>query len=162
MRISLLFAVAENGVIGRDGDLPWRLPADLKRFKRLTIGHVIIMGRKTFDSIGRPLPKRRSIVITRDSAWHHDGVTAVRSLEEALEQADGEEEVFVVGGAEIYALAWPRADRVYLTRVHAEVEGDVRLPDFDFSDWQLTGSETHPADDRHAYSFTFERWERRA
>lgn len=160
MRISLVVAMAENGVIGNGGDLPWHLPADLKRFKRLTLGHVIVMGRKTFESIGRPLPKRRSVVITRDPAWRHDGVTVVHGLDEALCQAAGEDEVFVIGGAEIFALAWPRADRLYLTRVHADVDGDVRLPEIDTGGWQLVSAERHPADERHACAFTFEQWER--
>jgi dihydrofolate reductase len=160
MRISLLLAMAENRVIGKDGGLPWHLQADLKRFQRLTVGHVIVMGRKTFESIGRPLPRRRSVVITRDPGWAHDGVTVAHGLDEALRQAVDEDEVFVIGGAGIFALAWPRADRLYLTRVHAEVDGDVRLPDLDLGGWRLTSAERHPADERHAWAFTFEQWDR--
>ncbi|MEE8525336.1 MAG: dihydrofolate reductase [Thermoanaerobaculia bacterium] len=161
MRVSLLVAMAENGVIGRDGHLPWHLPADLKRFKRLTTGHVIIMGRKTFESIGRPLPKRRSVVITRNPRFQPQGVAVVHSLDEALRTLRGEDEVFVIGGAEIFELALARADRLYLTRVHADVEGDVRLPQLDLGDWRLTASERHQADPRHACAFSFEQWDRR-
>ena len=162
MRLSLLVAAAENRVIGRDNQLPWHLPADLKRFKQLTLGHVIVMGRKTFDSIGRPLPKRRSVVITRNPSFEHPGVTVVHSLEEAWEVSAGETEVFVIGGAGIFELALPRADRLYLTRVHAEVDGDVLLPEIDFDDWELMSFERHRADERHAHDFTFELWHKLA
>jgi dihydrofolate reductase len=171
MKISLVVAMAENGVIGRGGnppfDLPWHLPADLQRFKRLTTGHVIVMGRKTFESIGRPLPRRRSVVITRDPGYRYGGpfprgssVTVVHGFDEALAAAADEDEVFVVGGAEVFARALPRAERLYLTRVHAEVEGDVRFPRLDRGAFQLAESERHEADERHAHPFSFELWER--
>jgi len=172
MKVSLLVAMAENRVIGRDGDLPWHLPADLKRFKRLTTGHAIVMGRRTWESIGRPLPKRRSIVVSRrpdsvapppspkgDGAV--EGVEVVSSLEEALALAEDDDEVFVIGGAELFAAALDRADRLYVTRLHAEVEGDVRMPSFEDGSWELVAEETHDADERHAYSFTFETYERK-
>ena len=129
--VVLVLAAAENGVIGRGDALPWELPDDLKHFKRTTMGRPIIMGRKTFESVGFPLPGRRNIVITRDAAWSHEGVLACHTLEEALERAfeqtliDGADAVMVVGGAEIYRMALPRADRIVLTRVQGEVSGDV-------------------------------------
>jgi dihydrofolate reductase len=129
--VVLVLAAAENGVIGRGDSLPWELPDDLQHFKRTTMGRPIIMGRKTFESVGFPLPGRRNIVITRDSAWSHEGVLTCHALEEALERAfeqaliDGADAVMVVGGAEIYRLAMPRADRIVLTRVQGEVPGDV-------------------------------------
>ncbi len=177
MKISLVVAMAENGVIGLGGnppfDLPWHLPADLRRFKRLTTGGVIVMGRKTFESIGRPLPRRRSVVITREAAYRYQGklrrgagrpdptVTVVHGFDEALAAAAGEEEVFVIGGAEIFALALPRAERLYLTRVHAEVAGDVRFPELDLEAWELVGEERREADERPAHAFSFLAWERR-
>ncbi len=161
MRLSLILAMAENRVIGRDGALPWRLPADLKHFKTLTVDHTIVMGRKTWKSIGRPLPRRRSIVLTRDPGYHAEGAEMASSLDEALELAAGDDEVFIIGGAGVFAEVLPRAGRVYLTRVHAEVEGDVTCPPLDDGCWELTGEERHEADERHAYPFTFEVWERR-
>ena len=155
MRISLLLAMSENRVIGRDGGLPWHLSADLKRFKKLTLGHVVIMGRKTFESIGRPLPRRRSIVLSRDPAYAPEGAEAAASLDEALARAADEDEVFVVGGAGVFAEALPRADRLYLTRVHAEVEGDVVFPELDLGAWTLLSEERHEADERHEHAFSF-------
>jgi len=167
--VSVIAAVAENGVIGRDGDLPWRLPADLQRFKALTWGHPMIMGRRTYDSIGRPLPGRRSIVLSRNPAALSGaaGVTVAGDLEHALEIAAAgegtseEREVFIIGGAEIYRQALPRADRLYLTRIHAEIDGETKFPAFDTGEWRLVEAEAHPVDARHAYPFTFERYERR-
>ncbi len=155
MKISIIVAMSENGVIGRDGDLPWRLSADLKRFKKLTLGHVLIMGRKTFESIGRPLPKRRSLVLSRDPAYRAPGVEVAASLEQALALAAAETEVFVAGGAAVFAEALPLTDRLYLTRVHAEVEGDVFFPEVDLESWRLVSAERHEADDQHAYPFSF-------
>lgn len=161
MTVSLLVAMAENRVIGRDGDLPWHLPTDLKRFKRLTTGHAIVMGRRTWESIGRPLPKRRSIVVSRRPGYEAAGAEVASGLEEALALAADDDEVFVIGGAELFAAALDRADRLYLTRVHAEVEGDVRMPPFDDGSWELVAEESHGGDERHAYSFTFETYERK-
>jgi dihydrofolate reductase len=162
MRVSILVAVAENGVIGRDGKLPWHLADDLRRFKQLTLGHAIVMGRKTWESIGRPLPGRRSIVISRQPGYHAEGADVVASLEAALKVAEstGNEEAFVIGGAEIYRLAIPLADRLYLTRVHAEVAGDVSLPDFADSNWQLVESHPHGADAKNDFPFSFEIYQR--
>lgn len=155
--IALILAQAENGVIGRDGGLPWHLPADLRRFKALTTGHCLVMGRKTYESIGRPLPDRQSIVITRNRDLHLDGVEVVHSLEEALDRATGE--VFVIGGAGIYRMAMPLAHRIYRTVVHADVEGDVRL-DWDPKGWQLVAEDHLEADAHHAHPLTFEVWDR--
>lgn len=166
-RLSLVVAAAENGVIGREGDLPWRLPADLGRFKRLTTGHPIVMGRKTYESIGRPLPGRVSIVLTRDAAWTagNEAVVVVTSLDRAIEaalQAEGvsTDEAFVIGGGEVYRLALSHADRVHRTRVHTEVEGDATFPNLDESEWRLASSEKHPADEKNEHDCTFEVWER--
>lgn len=147
-------------MIGRAGDVPWHLPKDLKHFKALTTGHTIIMGRKTFESVGRPLPHRRNVVLTRDPTYRAEGVTVVHDLDAALALAEGEDEVFVTGGEEIYRLALPRADRLYLTVVHATVEGDTRFPEFDEAQWRRVSEEHHPADERHAHAFTFRLYER--
>jgi dihydrofolate reductase len=162
MKVSLIVAAAENGVIGRRNELPWRLSADLKRFKELTMRHAIIMGRKTFESIGRPLPGRRMIVITRHPNYQPTGAQAVGSLEAALAAAEqaGEEEAFVIGGAEIFREASPRADRLYLTRVNADVDGDVFFSLPDSNDWRLLSSAQHPADAKNDHPFTFEVYER--
>jgi len=160
--ISLIVAVAENGVIGRRGELPWRLSADLRRFKELTMGHAIIMGRKTFESIGRPLPGRRMIVVTRQADYRAVGADVVGGLEEAYRAAGAprETEAFVIGGAEIFAQAKPQAEHVYLTRVHATVEGDALFPPLDLNQWRLVSSELHAADAKNEYPFTFEVYER--
>lgn len=162
--ISFVVARADNGMIGRDNALPWHLPADLRHFKRLTVGKPVVMGRRTFDSIGKPLPGRHNIVLTRDPAWRADGVTVVTNLAEAIAAAGLDpktraDEVMIIGGAAIYAEALPIATRVYLTEVHAAPEGDTRLPAFDPARWREAAREDHPAeDDRPAYSFvTLER-----
>ncbi len=162
MRLSIIAAVAENGVIGRGNDLPWHLPADLKRFKRTTMGHHLLMGRKTFESIGRPLPGRTTVVISRGQPVVPEGVLVAGSLKEAIEIADraGGDEAFVVGGAEIFAAALEIADRIYLTRVRAEVAGDRFFPRFDPDEWKLLSSEERPADERHAYPLEFRLFER--
>ena len=162
--VTLVAAVSENGVIGRGGGLPWHLPDDLRWFKRLTTGHTLIMGRRTFASLDQPLPDRRVIVLTRDPAFRGGGAAvAARSLDEALALVPGtEREVFVVGGAAVYRAALPRADRLFLTRVHARVEGNVFFPDVDWSAWTLVEETVHPVDDRHAHAFTIQRYERRA
>ena len=165
MKLSLIAALATNDVIGRDNQVPWHLPTDLRRFKELTMGHHLVMGRKTFDSVGRPLPGRTTVVITRSNDWSADGVAVVHSLEDALRVAAnaGESEVFIAGGAEIYELAMHRADRMYLTRVHAEVEGDTFFPEFDdVSEWRLVDAEHCEADERNLYPFSFLTYERAA
>ena len=143
-RVTLVAAVADNGVIGNDGDIPWRIPEDFAHFKALTIGHVLVMGRATYESIGRPLPGRTTIVLTRDPAWTAEGVLVARGLDEALELASGiDDEVFVVGGAGVYAQALDRADAQVLTEVHLSPDGDTLYPDFDRADWLETRRERH-------------------
>ena len=166
MKLALIVAVAENGVIGRQGDLPWRLSADLQRFKRATMGHTMLMGRKTWESIGRPLPGRRSIVVSRDPNYKtgHDEVPVAGDLDTALQLADrpGEpaEQVFVIGGAKVYELTLPRADRLFLTRVHASVEGDVFFPPVDWDAWRAVEEDYHSADEKNEFAHTFQVFER--
>jgi dihydrofolate reductase len=158
--LTLIAAVSDNGVIGREGDLPWRLSADLKRFKQLTMGKPVILGRKTYQSIGRPLPGRTMIVLSRsaDAAAFPSQVRLAGTLDEALryaEEADDAAEAMVIGGAAVYAEALPRAERMHLTHVHAQVEGDVFFPAFNASAWRVEAEAHHPADDRNEYAFTF-------
>jgi dihydrofolate reductase len=162
VEISLIVAVAANGVIGRDGGLPWHLPDDLKRFKQITTGHTIIMGRRTWESIAHQLPGRRMIVVSRqpDYTPFVAGVEVAASLDGALQLAQlaGETEAFVIGGAELFREALPKADRLYLTIVFAEIDGDVYYPDldkFDSQSWIPTGHEMHPSDSKHQYNFAF-------
>ncbi|MFZ2490586.1 MAG: dihydrofolate reductase [Thermoanaerobaculia bacterium] len=160
-----MVAVTTNGVIGRDGDLPWHLSSDLKRFKALTTGHHLIMGRKTFDSVGKPLPGRVNVVITRDPECRIDGAIVVNSIEDAIRVAEeaGDAEAFIGGGAEIFAQTLHRADRMYITRIHTELEGDTFFPDFDdVSEWQLVDSEHCEADEKNDYPFSFLTYERAA
>jgi dihydrofolate reductase len=159
--VSLMVAMAQNGVIGRSNSLPWRLPQDLKRFRAFTLGKPVLMGRKTYDSIGRPLPGRNNLVLTRDRSWRAQGVIAVHSLEEALRQAGAAAELVVIGGAEVYRLVLPIARRIYLTHVHADVPGDTFFPDFDATQWADVECTSHPADEQHAYPVTFVTLERR-
>jgi dihydrofolate reductase len=159
--ISLVAAMAENGTIGRDNSLPWRLPDDLKRFKALTMGKLLLMGRKTYESIGRPLPGRSSLVLTRDRDWHAEGVVVARSLGQALSHARDSDELVAIGGAQIYRLLMPFARRIHLTLVHAEVPGDTFFPDFDPTQWADVECQRHPADERNAYAFTFVTLERK-
>ena len=164
MKLSLIVAVAENDVIGRDGDLPWSLSDDLQRFKQLTTGHAIIMGRRTYDSIGRPLPNRTNIVVTRQTDLDIPGVTVCHTLQEALIAARSEgdtpdDEVFIIGGESLYREAFGDAACIHLTRVHAMIEGDTRFPRLD-DHWTLTAHEHRPADERHAYPRSFQTWER--
>lgn len=154
MILSLIVAAAENNVIGKDNKLPWHLPDDLKRFRQLTKGKTVIMGRKTFESIGRPLPERQNIVVSGTIEKVPAGIVLVRSLDEALRRAGGEE-VFVIGGAGLFKEASTKADRLYLTRVHAMIEGDVYFPAIDVSSWHVQSSVEHPADAIHTYPFTF-------
>jgi dihydrofolate reductase len=146
--------MADNGVIGRGDGLPWHLPDDLKRFKALTMGHAMLMGRRTWDSIGRPLPGRRSLVLTRNAGWTAPGAERVATLAEALERAGGGP-LAVIGGAEVFSLAWPIVGRLELTEVHADPEGDTRLEGFDRTHWRETFRERHASDARHAHPFSF-------
>ena len=159
--ISLIVAMAQNGVIGRDNSLPWRLPEDLKRFRSFTLGKPILMGRKTFESIGRPLPGRANLVLTRDRDWRAGGVIPVHSVDEALLQTRTCDELVAIGGAEIYRLLLPLARRIYLTHVHADVPGDTYFPAFDPAQWDDVELHTQPADERHAHPITFVTLERR-
>jgi dihydrofolate reductase len=161
MNIALIAAMATNRVIGRNNNLPWHLPNDLKYFKQATMGKPIMMGRKTFESIGRPLPGRTNIVITRDQAYSAEGIRVVHSIEEALVLAesiallDGAEELMVIGGEQLYQAVLPRAQRLYLTHVHAEVEGDAWFPVIDFDQWQELGREDFSADGPNPYDYSF-------
>ncbi|HMM74714.1 MAG TPA: dihydrofolate reductase [Gammaproteobacteria bacterium] len=157
-RVNIVVALAANGVIGRDGGLPWHLPGDLKRFREITWGHPIVMGRRTHASIGRVLPGRLNIVISRDPGAGAAGAVVVRDLDAALAAAGEVPEVMIVGGAAVYAAALPRAARLFLTEVHAAVDGDVRFPDFDRSAWRETAREPHRGEGEFDYSFvTLER-----
>lgn len=163
MKISLIVAAAANGVIGRDGDLPWRLPADLRRFRALTTGHHILMGRKTWDSLPGLLPERQHVVLSRQPNLEIAGATVCAELPAALAHAEaaGEKEAFIIGGEAIYAAALPRADRIYLTHVRAEVAGDAHFPPIPAGEFEETSREEHPADERHALAFDFLTLERR-
>lgn len=163
MILSLLVAASENNVIGKDNQLPWHLPNDLKYFKNQTWGMPILMGRKTFESIGKALPGRKSIVITRNWDWRRENVEAVHSVEEAIGKAAayGSKEIFVIGGAEIFQTAFDRADRIYLTRVHHEFAGDAFFPEVSTQEWNLVQNRYCTADDKNPYSHTFQVWERR-
>lgn len=160
MKLSIIVAVSRNGIIGKEGALPWRLPAELARFKQITKGHPVIMGRKTHESIGRALPDRQNIIISRDKKYQAEGCIRVGSLEEALAKAEPNDEVFIIGGASIYELALPITDRIYLTRVMAEVEGDRRF-EFNESEWKLIDSEEHSADAKNNYDFVLQQWVRK-
>ena len=159
--MAVIVAAAENGVIGRNNALPWHLSEDLRYFKRVTMGKPIVMGRKTFESIGRPLPGRTNIVITRNTSFHAEGIQVVGSLAEALALAedialiDGARELVVIGGAEIYREAIPGADRLYLTEVHAQVEGDAYLPEIDWRQWREVSRERHGASGPNPYDYSF-------
>jgi dihydrofolate reductase len=153
MKLAVIAAVARNGAIGKDNALLWRLPEDLKFFKRTTLGHPVIMGRKTFDSIGRPLPGRRNIVITRNAHWQHEGVAVAPSLDAALALLNDADEPYVIGGGEIYAQALPRADVIVLTEVDADFEADTFFPQWDHSAYTETSRETHTSPDGWAYHF---------
>jgi dihydrofolate reductase len=158
--ISIIVAASTNNVIGANGDLPWRLSDDLKHFKAITMGKPIVMGRKTWDSIGRPLPGRQNIVITRQADFVAEGCDVVASLEDAAAAAGDDEEVMIIGGSQIYLLALPMAERLYLTRVHAEIEGDAFFPEIDESAWRLVDDDSHSSDDRNAFDYSFRTYER--
>ncbi|MBH8567263.1 dihydrofolate reductase [Microvirga sp. STS02] len=155
--VSFVVAVAENNAIGKDGELPWgHLPDDLQHFKRITLGHPVVMGRRTYDSLGRALPKRPNIVITRQPGWAAPGCETAASVPAALARArELDEEVCVIGGGEIYREALPAADVIYLTEVHHSFEGDAFFPTLSPSEWREETRERHEADERHAYAFSF-------
>lgn len=157
MIISTIVATAKNNIIGRNNDIPWYLPADLKYFKKVTLNHHIIMGRKCFQSIGRPLPKRTNVIVTRNPFFVVSNALVVNSIEEALNIAkeNGEEEVFIIGGGQVYELTKHLWNRVYLTEVDLEVDGDVYFPKLDSEKWQEVSSEKHQADEKNEYDYTF-------
>ncbi|AWO00284.1 dihydrofolate reductase [Chitinophaga alhagiae] len=163
MTISIIVAASDNNVIGIENRLPWNLPADLQFFKNTTWGFPIIMGRKTFESMGRPLKGRQNIVITRQAGYSHAGITVVPSIEAAIRAAEEQDvnEIFITGGTEIFLQAFPLVDRIYLTRVHTTLQGDAFFPEISPEEWVRVHSEPHAADEKHAYAYTFERWERR-
>ncbi|TWU30379.1 dihydrofolate reductase [Bythopirellula polymerisocia] len=166
MKIAILVAVSENGIIGREGKLPWHMSADLRRFRRITMEHAILMGRKTWESIGRPLHGRTSIVISHNKDYDtgHSEVKVAGDLDEALaiaRQADcDQDQAFVIGGAAIYELALPQADRLYFTRVLADVEGDVSFPEVNWSEWEVKEESHHTADEFDEYDHTFSVYQR--
>ncbi|GAB4004236.1 type 3 dihydrofolate reductase [Spirosoma migulaei] len=164
MKISLISAVADNGVIGLNNDMPWHLPDDFAFFKRKTSHHPIIMGRKSLEALGKPLPNRTNIVITRNPDFTAESVTVVHTLDDAIDKARkadrATDEIFVIGGAEIYKLALPIATTLYLTEIHQTFEGDTYFPAFNKSEWQEVSRRLHPADERHAVAFDFVEYER--
>jgi dihydrofolate reductase len=153
--LCLVVAIADNGVIGRGNALPWHLPADLAQFRRLTLDHTIVMGRRTWESLPGPLPRRRHLVLTRDPSFQAAGCTPVRSLDAAIAAAGGEAQLMIVGGASLYAAALPRADRLYLTRVHARPAGDTCFPPWEPAEWRERSRTEHPADERNPIPMTF-------
>lgn len=162
MHLSIIAAKAENGVIGKDNQLIWHLPADLKHFKELTTGGTLVMGRKTHESIGRPLPNRRNVVVTRQSGYRSPGCEVVSSVEEALRLCTPDDRVFIIGGAEIYRQTIHLAQTLYITLVHEKFGGDAVFPDIDPSVWEETSREDHAADEKNAYDYSFVVYQRKA
>ena len=161
--LSAIVAMAENRVIGKNNQLPWHLPADLNHFKAITSGHPILMGRKTYESIGKPLPNRTNIIITRDNGYLAPGCVVVTSIEAALQQASAEnsDEMFIIGGAEVYRQLWPHIQRIYLTLVHQEFEGDAFFPELNRNEWKQIHYETYPANEKNPYPYTFLRLDKK-
>jgi len=160
MKISLIVAVNRNGVIGKDGKMPWHLPADLKYFKSVTMGKPIVMGRKTFESLGRPLPGRENIVLTRDKNFTAEGCTIIHSLEEMRQHTADVDEVMIIGGAQLYEQMLPHADHIYMTRVDCLDEGDTWFPAFNPAEWETGFIEAHEADEKNPCAYTFIRYDR--
>ena len=163
MKISIIAAVAQNSTIGKNNDLPWHLPDDFAYFKRKTSHHPIIMGRKSLEALGKPLPNRTNIVVTRNPDFQTDGITVVHTLDDAVSAAKAvnDQEIFVIGGSEIYTIALPIATTLYLTEIHKPYDGDAYFPPFDKADWTEASRQTHPADDRHETAFDFVEYERK-
>jgi dihydrofolate reductase len=159
--ITMIAAAGENNELGKDNDLVWHLPDDFKRFKQLTTGHHIIMGRKTFESFPKPLPNRIHIVITRDTSYKKEGAVVVHSIDEALIKASGDVQTFVIGGGEIYKQAIAVSDKIELTRVHGTFDADTFFPEISSSAWELIDSVFHEKDEKHTFSFTYETWVRK-
>lgn len=158
--LSMVVATAADNVIGKGNDMPWHLPADLAYFKKVTLGKPIIMGRKTYESIGRPLPGRRNIVISRDENYQRDGIDTVTSVEQALALVEGVAEIMVIGGGAIYKHCLPAATRLYITHIDAEIDGDTRFPDYNDGSWKKVSSEVRPSDEKNAYQLDFCVYER--
>ena len=161
MRISLIVAISQNNVIGKDNQLPWHLPADLRHFKQLTMGHPIIMGRNTYESIGRPLPGRRSIVLSRSAEFALEGCETATSLTEAIQLCEGADEAFVIGGAKLFEEAAQRSDRIYLTRIHAECEGDTFFPAINWDTWSKIDEMNFSADSKNQFAYSFQTFDRK-
>ncbi len=159
--LSMIVATADDNVIGKDNDMPWHLPADLAYFKKVTLGKPVIMGRKTYESIGRPLPGRRNIVISRDENYQKEGIDTVTSVEQALALVQNVEEIMVIGGGAIYKHCLPAATRLYITHIKASIEGDTRFPDYDDGSWQKVSSEVRDSDEKNAYQLDFCVYEKR-
>ena len=161
VKVCIVVAMAENRVIGQDNDLPWRIPEDLKYFKNVTMGLPLVMGRKTFESIGKPLPGRPHFIVTRNKEWSHEGVSVSSSLEGAIEAAkaqaerDGKDRVMIVGGAEIYLQVLPQVDRLYLTRVHCEIEGDAFFPELNYEEWNEVSRKSGENSGQNGYEYSF-------
>ena len=161
--LSAIFAMDENRLIGNKNQLPWRMPADLKHFKTITSGHPILMGRKTYESIGRPLPNRTNIIITRDANYQAPGCRVVTSIDQALQiaAADNKQEIFIIGGAEVYKQSLPLVNKLYITIIHHQFEGDAYFPELNRAEWQEVSCEKHEADADNIYPYQFLRWERK-
>lgn len=160
MNLTIIAAMSENRVIGRDNDLAWHLPDDLKRFKELTKGHHVIMGRKTFESVGKPLPGRTNIIVTNQKEYKAPGCIIVHTLKEAIQKAENDKQPYIIGGGKIYDQALPLCDTLEITHIHAQVEGDTYFPEVDTSKWQIVAKESHPADDKHEFAFDFLTYQR--
>jgi len=161
MMLSAIVAISENNVIGKDNELIWKLPRDMKHFKDTTTGHYIIMGRKTFESNGRPLPNRTNVIITRDKDYKAEGCIVVYSLEDALKEAKNDSEAFIIGGGVIYELAMPFVDRIYLTKIHHSFEGDTFFPELNMNEWNITEERFFEPDEKNEYPFTILTLDRR-
>ncbi|MCQ6275156.1 dihydrofolate reductase [Bacillus sp. V3B] len=160
--ISYIVAMDKNRVIGKNNQLPWYLPADLQFFKRVTMGHPIIMGRKTYESIGKPLPGRENIIVTRNQEYKVEGCTVIHSVEELTKfTEEKQEEVFVIGGAELFQVTFPNVDRLYITMIEHEFEGDTFFPEFNETDWNLISTEKGPKDEKNPYDYSFNIYERK-
>lgn len=158
--LSMVVAHAHNRIIGKDNDMPWHLPADLAYFKKTTLGKPVVMGRKTYESIGRPLPGRQNIVISRDENYQAEGITSVTSVEQALEAAGDVDEIMVIGGGAIYKHCLPAAHRLYITHIDGDIEGDTQFPEYSLEHWQKVSSEIRTADEKNAYDLDFAVYER--
>lgn len=152
--LSIIVAISENNVIGKDNDLIWHLPRDLKHFKETTIGHYVIQGRKTYESYGKPLPNRTNVIITRDKDYTAEGCIVVHSLEEAIKKAENDTEPFIIGGGKIYEQALPLVDRIYITKIHHSFDGDTYFPEINMDEWKLTDKRDFEPDEKNKYPFS--------